>query len=52
MEDLVNEFDTLDECTNLLREVQSKLNQLKSKDEEWNKDVCSGIDDLCSILTV
>ena len=50
MEDL--EFDTMEECANLLREAQSKLEQLNSKDEEWNQYIRDQIDSMCSILTV
>jgi len=52
MEELEFEFDTMEECAVLLREAQSKLEQLKSRDEQWNVDVRSGIDSLCAILTI
>ena len=46
------EFDTMEEAASLLREAQQKLEQLNSRDEEWNKDVRFGIDELCTILTL
>lgn len=47
-----HEFDTMDECANMLREVQSKLEQLDSKNEEWNLYIRDEIDSMCSILNV
>lgn len=52
MEELELEFDTMEECASLLREAQSKLEQLKSRDEEWNKYVRDGIDSMCAVLTI
>jgi len=46
------EFEIMEEAASLMREAQQKLEQLNSKDEEWNKDVRAGIDEMCSILTV
>jgi hypothetical protein len=50
MEEL--EFDTMEECANLLREAQSKLEQLSSKDEAWNAYIRDEIDSMCAILTI
>lgn len=50
MEEL--EFDTMEECAALLREAQSKLRQLESKDEAWNQYICDEIDSMCAILVV
>ena len=47
-----HEFDTMEECANLLREVQSKLEQLDSKDVEWNQYIRDEIDSMCAILTI
>jgi hypothetical protein len=49
MEEL--EFDTMEECAILLREAQSKLEQLESRDDEWNKYIREEIDVMCAIIT-
>ena len=47
-----HEFDTMEECANLLREAQSKLEQLESKNEAWNQYIRDEIDSMCAILVV
>ena len=48
----MNEYDILEECAELLREVQNKLNSLPSKNEKWNKNIRKDLDRLCSIITI
>ena len=48
----MNEYDEMEECAELLRQVQNRLERIPSKDKIWNKHMRDEIDEWCSILSI